>query len=134
MKKIFTYLIVVLAFSCSVTEDETIRSILEILPIESASMPQFLEFGQTYEINLSYIKQSNCHTFNDIYYQKDGNERTIAIITSVYPGTNCLTSYDEVETSFDFIVNDTGSYIFKFWQGKDINGNDLYLTMEVPVE
>ena len=27
-----------------------------------------------------------------------------------------------------------GSYIFQFWQGQDSNGNDTYLTYEVPVE
>jgi len=39
-----------------------------------------------------------------------------------------------VDVSFDFKVIYTGTYVFKFWQGKDVNGNDLYYIVEVPVE
>ena len=42
---------------------------------------------------------------------------------------------DELEwrTMFFECKKDFGSYIFKFWQGTDDNGEDLYLTVEVPV-
>jgi len=134
MKKIFIYLIAILAYSCSVPEDNVIRSTLETTPIETASVPQFFEFGQTYQIDIGYILPSDCHTFNDIFYQREGDEHTFAIVASVFPGTNCLTSFDENNTSFDFTVGDTNTHIFKFWQGKDIDGNDLYMTMEIPVQ
>lgn len=135
MKIIFIYLIALMAFSCSLPEDNTVRSTPEVLPIETAILPPFFEFGQTYEINLSYILPSDCHTFDNIFFQaEDDNERVIAIISSVFPGTDCMQTDNEVETSFDFFVNDTGLYTFKFWQGEDSNGNDIYLTIEVPVE
>jgi hypothetical protein len=38
-----------------------------------------------------------------------------------------------VDATFNFIVTSNGTYIFKFWQGEDDNGNDLYYIVEVPV-
>ena len=37
------------------------------------------------------------------------------------------------EVTFNFMVTGNGSYIFKFWQGEYANGDDQYLTIEVPV-
>jgi len=64
----------------------------------------------------------------------DTNQRTIAIVNSVYPNMGCQTLEDEeVEVRFDFLASQRGSYVFKFWQGKDENDNDLYYIVEVPV-
>ena len=39
-----------------------------------------------------------------------------------------------VEMSFTFVVNNNeGNYIFKFWNGKDENGQENYLVFEVPI-
>ena len=72
--------------------------------------------------------------FREFYYAKNLNERTVAPITIVYENDNCET-LDNVleEATFNFIVTSNGSYIFKFWQGEDANGDDQYLTIEVPV-
>jgi hypothetical protein len=37
------------------------------------------------------------------------------------------------EYSFNFQVTSTKPYIFKFWQGKDTEGNNIFLEIEVPV-
>jgi len=134
MKKIFIYLIAILAYSCSLPDENVIASTLLPIPIESVNMPQIFQLGETYEITLNYILPTNCHHLDDIYHQKEGSVRTIAIISEVFPGSNCQTESEVLETSFNFTVSSTSDYLFKFWQGEDTNGNDIYLTMEIPVE
>ncbi len=43
-------------------------------------------------------------------------------------GTDAVTDY-----TFNFYVTSNGSYIFKFYQGQDESGNDIFLEYEVPV-
>ena len=83
---------------------------------------------------MSYLKPSNCHAFRDFYYRKNNNERIVAPINYVFEKNNCETLENElVESTFNFVVTSNGSYIFKFWQGEDVDGEDQYLTIEVPV-
>ncbi len=49
--------------------------------------------------------------------------------------SDSCTELDEepVEASFDFLPTSTGSYVFKFYQGKDQYWNNRFLDYEVPV-
>jgi len=132
MKKIIAlFLMISTIFSCSLDEGPSFYT--EILPVEEVQMPQEFVLGEIYTITLSYYKPTGCHVFNDIYYKSELNERTVAIINTVYEGENCSQEPTLEEVSFNFIVNSNGSYIFKFWQGKDENGDDIYYIVEIPV-
>ena len=109
------------------------------MPIASITIPEEFVFGQIYEIGVTYYRPSSCHVFNNFYYDIVQNERTIAVITTVYEDSSCVT-YDnqfaeenEVDVSFNFQVNSFDTYTFKFFQGQDDNENDLYYIVEVPV-
>jgi hypothetical protein len=136
MKKIFllSFLIVSLA-SC--TPDDSARNFYtEIVPIANVTIPEEFEFGEIYEIGVSYYRPSSCHIFNNFFYEINQNERTVAVITTVYDESSCETfdfQENEVEVSFNFQVNSVETYTFKFYQGQDANGNDLYYIVEVPV-
>ena len=133
MKKLLICLIAIATFSCSVNDDGP-TSYNELLPIESAIVPESFEVGETYEITITYLRPTTCHAFSDIYYAKYNNERTVAVISTVYESNGqCTTIESELEASFNFKATETGSYIFKFWQGEDENGEDTYLVYEVPV-
>lgn len=122
--------------SCSPSEDDnTIRFHPEYLPIETVDMPSEFLYGQTYEITVSYYRPASCYEFNDFYYQIDANERIVAVINTVYEDIPCDPLEDElVEASFNFrVTNTSGTYVFKFWQGSDATGNDIYYIVEVPV-
>jgi hypothetical protein len=136
MKKIFFFGIVVFAFwSCSIDDSINGNFYFEILPIEGASVPTEMYFGEVYTINYSYFRPSTCHGFNDLYYVSENNTRTIAVINTVVNNDNCQPLTDVlIERSFNFVVNNNGgTYVFKFWQGEDENGEDTYLVFEVPV-
>ena len=135
MKKILIYgFTILLFFSCSIDDDSNNYS-LEILPVESVDIPDEFELGQTYPITVHYFRPTTCHAFREFYYVKENNIRTVAPINYVFEEDNNCTDLenDLVEATFNFIVTSNGSYIFKFWQGEDTNGEDQYLTIEVPV-
>lgn len=121
--------------SCSLDDDNgSSNHHFEILPVESVDMPEEFVLGETYTIYTSYIKPSSCHVFYNHYFESELNQRTIAIVDIVYDN-DCEVYETEVleEVSFNFKVVSNGTYIFKFWQGEDENGNDLYYIVEVPV-
>lgn len=121
-----------LFLSCSV--DDNADYVFEILPVESVDIPDEFTLGEVYPITVRYLRPTDCHAFNNFYYQKDLNERTVAIVAYRVLNDNCEDLTDElVEAEFNFMVTSNGSYIFKFWQGEDTNGEDQYLTIEVPV-
>lgn len=119
--------------SCSLDDDRDDFN-LEILPIESVDIPDSFTIGQTYPITVTYLKPSTCHLFREFYYDKENNIRTVAVIDYKFLRNDCEDLEDElVEATFNFHVTSNGSYIFKFWQGEDNNGDNQYLTIEVPV-
>ena len=134
MKKIVLFLIVIASFlSCSLDNDNTTYT-YSVLPVDSYVVPTSFTLGQTYEIKLKYQKPTSCHLYQGIYYDKNLNTRTIAIQTAVKDNQVCTQDLPPLsEVSFNFIVNNTGSYIFKFYKGKDANGVDLFENVEIPV-
>lgn len=134
MKKIFVLIFLMFSlFSCSV-EDDSPSFYYEVLPIESVDIPESFQFGSVHEIKLTYFRPTGCHVFNNFFYETDLNQRTVAIITTVSPNSNCNQEAVLEEVSFNFEVNSDGPYTFRFWLGEDENGNDTYYIVEVPVE
>ena len=134
MKRLVVFCLTLMLFaSCSFDDDSTSFS-FEVLPVESVDIPDEFELGETYPITVSYLRPSTCHGFKEFYYLKENNERTVAPITYVFDNNDCETLEDNlVEATFNFIVTSNGSYIFKFWQGEDTDGETQYLIIEVPV-
>lgn len=125
--------ILLLMGSCSLDDDAQGYQ-LEILPIKSVDIPDSFTMGQTYPITVSYFMPSTCHMFREFYYDKKNNIRTVAVIDYKYLNKNCEELENKlVEATFNFQATNNGSYIFKFWQGEDENGDNQYLTIEVPV-
>lgn len=136
MKKfVFLCLISIFAVSCSVGDGSGENSFYyQFLPIETADVPDTMVLNETYQINVTYYRPTTCHSFNDFYFQKNDNERTVAVINRVLDSENCEDlANDLVEVSFNFVCLYSGSYVFKFWQGVDANNNDVYYEVEVPV-
>ncbi|XLS29345.1 hypothetical protein ACJD0Z_00655 [Flavobacteriaceae bacterium M23B6Z8] len=133
MKKIFALFLLIAAISsCSLDDDANFH--FEAVPVTGATLPESFELNETYEIKVNYIRPNNCYFFEGFdYVRTDENERTVTLITSVFDERGCTQDAQEVEVSFDFIVLNTGTYTFRFWQGTDANGDPDYLIVEVPV-
>ena len=135
MKK-FALLLVLLTTltACSLDNDERENYTYSVLPIESYTVPESFKLGETYVIKLKYQRPTSCHIYQGIYYTKDLNKRTIAIQSAVKDNQICSTEVPPVsEISFNFMVTATGSYIFKFYKGKDANDKNLFEDVEIQV-
>ena len=133
MKRILSLLALFFLFnSCSVNDGPNYT--FELLPIQSVDLPTEFTLGQTYPITVHYNLPTSCHFFNDLYYDKNLNVRTIAVESAVAQHDNCTATPNNASTyTFNFYVTSNGSYIFKFYQGKDTNGQDIFLEYEIPV-
>ena len=135
MKKMALLLVLVATlFGCSPDNDEKDNYNFSILPVESYTVPESFKLGETYVIKLKYQRPSSCHVYQGIYYDKNLNIRTIAIQSAVNADQVCTLEIPPIsEVSFNFIVTATGSYIFKFYKGKDANDKDLFESVEIQV-
>ena len=135
MKKIISLIVLFFLFN-SCTSDSSPSYSLSLLPIGSVDIPTEFTLGETYPITVYYNRPTTCHYFNGLYYDKNLNTRTIAVESVVEYRDNCqdLSAADAMDSyTFNFYVTSNGSYIFKFYQGKDDSGNDVFLEYEVPV-
>jgi hypothetical protein len=134
MKKIVSLIALVFLFNSCVPEDRT-NYLFELLPVESVDIPTEFTLGETYQIKMYYRRPTTCHTFNTIYYDKNLNVRTVAIESAVRQADDCQELVEEnlVECYFNFLVTSNGSYLFKFYQGQDDQGNNIFLEYEIPV-
>ena len=64
----------------AIDDDNNNDYVLEVLPIESVDIPDEFVLGEVYPITVSYFRPSDCHGFRNFYYDKNLNERTVAII------------------------------------------------------
>jgi hypothetical protein len=137
MKKLILLSLTILTVtSCTLNDDSGSSFYNEILPIESATVPDEFREGESYIIEYEYLVPSTCHSFSNLYFVAEENTRTIAVITLASDSDDCQDLTDQiVERSFNFtVVEPAGSsYTFQFWQGKDINDEDIYLTYNIPV-
>ena len=135
MKKIVSlFALFFILNSCSPSDDT--EYLFELRPIESVDIPTEFTLGETYPITVHYTVPTSCYYFSSLYYDKDLNIRTIAVENAVAQRNDCqeLTPANGAITyTFNFYVTSNGSYIFKFYQGKDDQGNNIFLEYEVPV-
>ena len=121
--------------SCSVENDDSITFFLEVLPIESVDVPEQFVYGEVHEISMTYNRPTSCYQFNDFIYEINGQERTVAVTDTFYASESaaCVEGPEEATVSFNFKATSNETYVFKFYQGEDEQGEDLYYIVEIPV-
>lgn len=136
MKRLFVVLVLCfLIAGCSKDDSSPGPSfVFESMAVNDVQVPEEFVFGQTYTISMFYRVPSTCYSFHTIVIEEEGNQKTMTILNSVLTNVLCE-PYDNVtsEASFDLNVNSYEPYVFRFWKGKDINGQDDYYIVEVPV-
>lgn len=135
MKKIILLLVVATTFlSCSLDDNNNDNYQYEVLAVKSYVLPDSLTLGKTYKIELKYQKPTTCYVFQGIYYTKELNKRVIGIQTAVNLNQECSPTLPPLsEVSFDFIPTEKGSYIFKFYKGKDDKEEAIFEDVEIHV-
>ncbi|WP_158975070.1 hypothetical protein [Cellulophaga sp. L1A9] len=118
---------------CNLEDTENFRFVA--FPIESVELPESFDLNETYEIKVKYLRGSDCAFFEGFdIVKEDTTIRNVAAIGSMLiDSDDCNEVLEEVETSFNFIVLYSDTYLFKFYTGENENGEAEYLEIEVPV-
>ncbi|WP_103863826.1 MULTISPECIES: hypothetical protein [Aquimarina] len=132
LKTVLAFFLIIIFTGCLDDDNET-TFFYELTPIEKVDIPDEFTRGETVKITTTYIRPSNCHAFYDYRYSIVGNERTVTAINVYIDEGNCTEKTELVSESFNFLVGEEDSYIFRFWQGRDENDDNQFLTIEVPV-
>ena len=133
MKKyVFLLFCSIVLSSCLNTYDEPNFS-LEFLKIDSAITPASFTYNQTDSITIKYTLPNGCHSFRRLHYDYDDNSRIVAVISFVALDENCVQVTREEEYKFAVRATQREDYLFKFYKGKDANGNNLFDEVIVPV-
>ncbi len=114
-------------------DDDNTPFFFEAVAIEEVEIPDQFFYGDTVTITTSFFKKSTCYSFYKYQYSSIGNEQTITLVNIFIDQGDCKERVDIVKESFNFIVGQEDSYIFRFWKGRDDSQNNKFLTIEVPV-
>ncbi|PHR72520.1 MAG: hypothetical protein COA67_04545 [Lutibacter sp.] len=134
MKRYFLILLVIISISaCSPSSNDDINQHFEYVPITSVEMPSEFTLGQTYQIKVSYVLPNGCYRFYNHDYVYENTSRLIGAIAIVNNDATCTQAAIEGEFTINVIARQNEPYIFMFWEGRDNQGIDQYLIIEVPV-
>ena len=132
MKKLIILLFIsALVFSC--TEEEPILE-LKVLPIKEAKTPVRLQYRNVDTLTLKYTLPNACYTFRNVYYERERNSRVIAINAVLDSEKICTQATIDEEIKIPIHVLQEEDYTFKFFKGKDADGNSIFKEIIVPVD
>lgn len=134
MKKIALLLFGLLVFySCLNTDNDDLNYNYEYLPIDEAIVPASFTFGEIDTIKVKYSLPNSCYYFNQIYYEPKDTTRIVAITALVELNENCTEGIIIEEKKIPIKASQEEDYVFKFYKGKDSNGENIFDEVVVPV-
>lgn len=145
MKKfILLFVSSIILLSCDVDDDGP-RIRFVAAEVTAADLPEFFEAGDSYEIDVSYLLPSACHTAGGIDARREGftgDEFRNIYITGIASYDANITvcdedEEDELEREDSFKINignnEDESYTFYLWKGLDEDGENIFTEVVVPI-
>ena len=129
------FLAIITFISCSDDDDYNEHDYhLEYTSVIRADVPDEFVFGKTYLIDVTIELQNGCYYHYGQYdYRYEGTSRLIYPIVHIDDNVSCTLNITETTFSIRVQALQSEPYIFKFYQGEDADGQDIFLTIEVPV-
>ncbi|MDO5510583.1 MAG: hypothetical protein Q4F57_07795 [Weeksellaceae bacterium] len=118
--------------SCNKQDDEWSNYSYVALKIDSISMPDSAQLGSAVAIRPYYQRMENCEQFYGFDYQRSDFERTVLAVglrNSVVQCGDTLTQ----QSQFTFQPLETGTYNFRFWNGRDAEGDNMFVNEEIVI-
>ena len=133
MKKISLLLLGLLIFTSCLNHDDAPNFTYKFLTIDDATTPESFTFGETDTISVRYSLPSDCYSFDQIYYETQDTARIVAVSALVILDTDCTEEVVQEEKKFVVTASQTEDYVFKFFKGKDSEGENIFEEVIVPV-
>ncbi|MCM4162012.1 MULTISPECIES: hypothetical protein [unclassified Arenibacter] len=136
MKRVF-FLLLVASFtlftSCDIDDDVNYH--FEALQVKSVEMPEAFDYGEIYNIKVTYFRPNNCTFFEgfDVVKEDLTTRKVVTIGTVIDDEDDCSGTGEDLVATFNFEVLYDEPYIFRYWTGEDANGEPTYLEITVPV-
>ncbi|RTE54913.1 hypothetical protein EHW67_07055 [Arenibacter aquaticus] len=133
---IFLLLVATFALITSCEIDDDVNYHFEALEVKSVEMPESFDFGEIYNIKVTYFRPDNCTFFEGFdVVKEDTTTRKVVTIGTVVEDEDeeCTGAGEELVSSFNFEVIYDETYLFRYWTGEDENGEPTYLEISVPV-
>lgn len=133
MKKVFLATLLALFFvSCSVGDDS--QSGFSLLPVYQFDVPTTFKVDSVSVFNIRYKRATDCQIYNGLYFNQSDNTTKIAVKVVELQESNCNPDNETVyEVPLNFKPSQSGTYILKFYSGKDVNGTDQFSNTEIIV-
>lgn len=133
MRKVFLItLLALICASCSVGDDTETN--FSLLPVYQFDVPTAFKVDSVSVFNVRYKRVSDCQIYNGMYLNRTENEIKIAIKVVELQEANCNPDNETVyEFPLNFKPSQSGTYVLKFWNGKDPNGIDQFSNTEIIV-
>ncbi len=105
------------------------------LRIESVEMPESFDLNETYEISFNYIIPDGCTYYEgvDVLKEEITTRKVVVVGAQRTDQAACTEVIREEVASFNFVVLHNQPYLFRFYQGEDMNGEQQFIEVEVPV-
>lgn len=134
MKHYIIILLTILSLSaCSPSGDDDVNYHFEYVPITDVEIPSTFTLGNTYEIKVHYALPNDCYGYYSHDYIYENTTRKVGTIAIVNNDVACTQGIIEGEYTINVKAMQNETYVFMFWQGRDSQGIDQYLIIEVPV-
>ncbi|WP_019037246.1 hypothetical protein [Psychroflexus tropicus] len=131
---ILGFLSSIVLVSCEVNDDGFFQT-SQVSAILAANVPDTMVLGETYNLEITFQRDSNCHTFSSFDSAKQGDSllfvRAITIFTQA---TNCNEESEGILREVDFTNDFDSDFTFKFLSGETSEGEPVYIDKDVVVE
>ena len=124
----------ILLVSCDVSDDGFFQT-TQVSSILGANVPDTMVVGETYTLEITYQKDSNCHRFSNFESANQGDSLYFVQAITIFTETsNCNQEVTGEQQEVNFTNNFESDFTFKFLSDRDDEGETVYIDKPVVVK
>lgn len=128
------FLASIILVSCELSDDDNVFQANQVSAILDASVPDTMTVGETYPLQITYQKDSNCHTFLRFESVNQGDSLYFMRAMTIFTQANdCSQEPEEVLIEEDFTNDFESDFSFKFLTDINSDGESVYIEKPVVV-